>query len=103
MQIYNANRPTKPKITSSIHIKPLRSSIYTCTLVRYKHKSLKKRSNRAARQHGVPPKQEYLYTVHYQHMQMWVEGHARSEKSKEDTGLKKKVIHVKYIIQVVCV
>lgn len=102
MQIYNANRPTKPQnYFIYTHQTTKEFYIHTYTLVRYKHKSLKKKSNRAAKQHCVSPEQDYLYSVHYQHMQM-MECVMQEVKNKNRSYTIKNAVHVKHIIQIVC-
>lgn len=82
-----------PQINLSIHIKPLRSFIYTYMLdtnTRVKNKSLTGLPN------SVSPKLEYLYIVHYQHMQMtnWV----MQEVKNENKLYNKNFVSHKYIL-----
>lgn len=79
MQIYNANRPTKPK-TYFTYTHQTTTDFYIHLNVSWiQTQEFKKSLNRAAK-HCFSPKQENLYSVHYQHMQM---GHARGGKSKQ--------------------
>lgn len=75
MQIYIANRPTEPQ-NYCIYTHQTTKGFYIHQQVKYKHKFKKKKKKRET---GLPnnsasPKQEYLYNVHYQHMQKtkWV-------------------------------
>lgn len=70
MQIYIANRPTEPQYYC-IYTHQTTKGFYIHQQVKYKHKFKKKTG---LPNNSASPKQEYLYNVHYQHMQntKWV-------------------------------